>query len=88
MFSLASCSDDSPWNPSGLQHVGDAHIPRPDVKLPLLQAEHATQDGARVDSDPHIHVKIQLLLHVPEWWTKDLPSYTKFKDASDAFYCR
>lgn len=76
-FSQGSCSAGSPRNSSGLQHVGDAHVPGPDVKLPLLQAQHATQDGARVDPDPHVHVEVQLLLHVSEfffffffWWAK------------------
>ena len=26
----------SPWYSPGLQHVGDAHVPGPDVKLPFL----------------------------------------------------
>lgn len=85
-----TCSDDSPRNSAGLQHVCDAHIPRPDVKLPLLQAKHATQDGARVDSYPHVHVEIKLLLYIPEFvflrWTKSL--HTQFKEAKYTFHCR
>lgn len=55
----------SPWYAPSLQHVGNAHIPGPDVKLPFLQAQHPTQDRARVDPDPHVHVKVQLLPHIP-----------------------
>lgn len=60
-----ACRDDSPRYTSSLQHVGYAHVPGPDVKLPLLQTQYPTQYGARVDPDPHVHVKVQLLLHVP-----------------------
>lgn len=55
----------SPWYTASLQHVGNAHIPGPDVKLPLLQPQNATQDRARVDPNPHVHVKLQLFPHVP-----------------------
>lgn len=55
----------SPWYPPSLQHVGDANIPGPDIKLPFLQAKHTTQDRTRVDPDPHVHVEVQLLPHVP-----------------------
>lgn len=55
----------SPWYSTGLQHVGNAHVPGPDVKLPLLQPQNATQDGARVDPNPHVHVELHLLLHIP-----------------------
>lgn len=55
----------SPWYASGLQHVGNAHVPGPDVKLPFLQAQHPTQDRARVDPDSHVHVKVQLFPYVP-----------------------
>ena len=56
----------SPRDASSLQHVGDAHVPGPDVKLPLLQAQHAAQHRARVDPDPHVHVVVELLPHEPE----------------------
>ena len=55
-----------PRDASSLQHVGDAHVPGPDVKLPLLQAQHPAQHRARVDPDPHVHVVVELLPHEPE----------------------
>lgn len=62
---IGTGSHHSPWYSPSLQHVGNAHIPGPDVKLPFLKAQHPTQDRARVDPDPHVNVKVQLLPHIP-----------------------
>lgn len=62
----------SPWYATSFQHIGDAHIPGPDIKLPFLQPQNTTQDGARVDPDPHVHVKLQLLPHIPGLSSKTL----------------
>lgn len=47
---------------SCFQLVGDAHIPGPDIELPFLQAQHPTEDGAGMDTNPHVQVNVQLLL--------------------------
>lgn len=62
---VAGINRNTPWYAAGLQHVGNPHVPGPDVKLPFLQAQHSTQDRPRVDADPHFHAKVQLLAHEP-----------------------
>lgn len=60
-----------PRDSSGFEFVRDVHIPRPDVKLPLPKAQHATQHRAGVDSDPHVNVMLRPRPHIPgdvdEW---------------------
>ena len=50
---------DGSWLARGLHVVGNSGIVRPDIKLPLSQADQPSQDPASVDPDPHVE-----LLHV------------------------
>jgi len=38
--------------------VGQSDVIGPDVELPLSQAKHAAQHGARVDADPHVQIHL------------------------------
>lgn len=64
IFSMILWCHHSPWYTTGFQHIGDAHIPGPDIKLPFLQPQNSTQNRTRVDPDPHVHVELQLLPHI------------------------
>lgn len=48
----------SPRDASALHVVGQGDVIGPDVELPLSQAEHAAQHGARVDADPHVQIHL------------------------------
>ena len=37
--------------------VGEGGVITPHVELPLLQAEDAAVDAARVDADPHVELR-------------------------------
>lgn len=45
-----------PRHSARLHSVGQSHIIAPHIKLPFSQSNHATQDIARMDPDPHIHI--------------------------------
>ena len=40
---------------AGLHVVGQRDVVRPDVELPLAEAEHAAENGARVHADTHVY---------------------------------
>lgn len=56
----------SPRDASGLQLVGDVHVPGPDVKLPLPESQNAAQHRAGVDPDPHVDVVFRTRSDVSE----------------------
>lgn len=45
-----------PWHASRLHVIGQRHVVRPHVVLPLAEADHAAQDVAGVDADAHVDV--------------------------------
>lgn len=64
--STFSSPEDSPWDSSRFQLVGDVHVPGPDVKLPLPQPQDATQHRARVDPDAHVNVMFRARAHISD----------------------
>lgn len=58
-------STDSPSLPSSLHLICERYVIRPDVKLPLAQAENTTVDTSAVDAHTHVHVDARHLSHQP-----------------------
>ncbi len=54
-----------PWKALGLHGIGQCDVIGPHVKLPLVQANEAAENGAGVEPHPHVEVVARLLLDIP-----------------------
>lgn len=50
-------SVDLPWYATTLHVIGESDIITPDIVLPLAKSNHATQDVAGVNANPHVNVE-------------------------------
>ena len=54
-----------PRKPSRLHPVCEGDVVRPDVELPLPEADDAAEDVPGVDADSHIHVSVRHFAYGP-----------------------
>lgn len=58
------CCLSIPGQASAFHMVGDVDVERPQVELPLEEAQHAAQHRAAVHADTHVQVHLNLIIQI------------------------